>query len=149
MIELGGAVVKTFARVLFIAPLWVLTAGEPGSAAGHALNGFTTEQLESLALVLFRVNDDGAATAMAFFGFATVLNGYLIYRSSFLPRFLGVLAMISGACWLLFLYPPLGRGAFLYTAPIGLLTSVIMIYWLLFIGVKEDQWHIRNGSLPA
>jgi len=134
---------------LFIVPLWVLSAGEAGSAAGHALSGFSHEQVQSLALTIFRANDDGAATAMAFFGFATVLNGYLIFRSNFLPRFLGVLAMLSGVCWLLFLYPPLGRGAFLFTAPVGLLTSVIMIYWLIFKGVKEDQWHTQNGTVPA
>src|SRR5512140_983452 len=40
-IEFGGAIVKTFARVFFIAPLWVLSAGEPGSAAGHSLAGFS------------------------------------------------------------------------------------------------------------
>src|SRR5438034_3630888 len=82
-IDLAGGIVKTFARVFFIAPLWVLSAGEPGSAAGHALAGFSPEQLQSIALILFRANDDGAATAMAFFGFAGVLRGYLIMRSGF------------------------------------------------------------------
>src|SRR5258708_29224506 len=62
-IDLTGGIVKTFARVFFIAPLWALGATEPGSAAGHALTGFSPEQLHSLALVLFRVGDDGAATA--------------------------------------------------------------------------------------
>jgi hypothetical protein len=71
--------------------------------------------LQSISLILFKVNNQGAALAMAFFGFSVLLNGYLIFRSTFLPRWLGVLGMISGLCWLTFIYPPFGRGIFVYT----------------------------------
>ncbi len=140
-LDLTACIIKTSARVFFIAPLWVL-----GSASNQALHGFTPEQLQSLGLVLLRVNDTGAATAMAFFGFSGLLNGYLIFRSSFLPRWLGVLAMICGGCWLLFLYPPLGRSAFGITAVFGLLTSVAMIVWLLVKGVDVAKWNAKAGA---
>jgi hypothetical protein len=96
--------------------------------------------LQSLALILLRANDTGAATAMALFGFSTLLNGYLIFKSTFLPRWLGVMGMIAGFCWLLYLYPPLGRAAFGITALYGLLVSVAMILWLLIPGVDEAKW---------
>ncbi len=137
-IELAGCIVKIFARVLYIAPLWVLLPTEGG--ASPLLRGFTIEQVQSLALVLLRVNDIGAATAMAFFGFSSTLNGYLIFKSTFLPRWLGVLGMIAGLCWLLFLYPPLGRAAFGISALYGLLVYVAMILWLLIRGVDEEKW---------
>ena len=133
-IELAGAIVKTFARVFFIAPLWVLGGGPT------VLHSFTPEQVQSIALILLRANDVGAATAMAFFGFSTFLNGYLILKSTFMPRWLGVLGMIAGLCWLLYLYPPLGRAAFGITAPYGLLVSVAMILWLTIRGVDEAKW---------
>jgi uncharacterized protein DUF4386 len=133
-IELAGAIVKTFARVFFIAPLWVLDGGPT------VLHSFTPEQVQSIALILLRANDVGAATAMAFFGFSTFLNGYLIFKSTFMPRWLGVLGMIAGLCWLLYLYPPLGRAAFAITAPYGLLVSVAMILWLMIRGVDEAKW---------
>src|ERR1041385_1240707 len=139
-LDLTACIGKTFARVLFIAPLWVLGAAS-SNLANQALHGFTSEQVQSLALVLLRVNDTGAATAMAFFGFSGVLNGYLIFRSTFLPRWLGVLGMICGLCWLLYLYPPLGPGAFGITAIFGLLTSVVMIGWLLVKGVDVAKWN--------
>ena len=133
-IELAGAIVKTFARVFFIAPLWVLGGGPT------VLHSFTPEQVQSIALILLRANDVGAATAMAFFGFSTFLNGYLIFKSTFMPRWLGVLGMIAGLCWLLYLYPSLGRAAFGITAPYGLLVSVAMILWLMIRGVDEAKW---------
>ena len=133
-IELAGAIIKTFARVFFIAPLWVLDGGST------VLHGFTPEQVQSTALILLRSNDIGAATAMAFFGFSSLLNGYLIFKSTFLPRWLGVLGMIAGLCWLLYLYPPLGRAAFGITALYGLLVSVAMILWLVIRGVDQQKW---------
>ena len=140
-IDLAGAVFKTFARVFFIAPLWVLLhTGSP------ALSGFTSEQVQSIALILLRVNNTGAATAMAFFGFSVTLNGYLIFRSTFLPRWLGVLSMICGIGWLTFLYPPLGSRVFTFAAPVGLLSVVIMILWLLIRGVDEDKWRSKAAA---
>jgi hypothetical protein len=131
---LAGCVIKILSRLFFIAPLLVL-----GSNAPH-LRVFNTEQLQALSLLLLGINDRGASIALVFFGFATPFKGYLMYRSTFLPRFLGVLSMISGAGWLTFLYPPLGYRSFPIVAGFGLLVSVILIFWLLVFAVDENRW---------
>lgn len=141
-LEVTGCIIKTFARVFYIAPLFVL--GRPA-----ALAGFSAEQLQSVALILLKVNDQGAAMALAFFGFSTILNASLIFRSTFLPRFLGVLGMISGLGWLTFLYPPLGYRAFLFAALIGLLSSAATIFWLLVFGVNEQRWKEQASAAAA
>ena len=141
-IELAGCVVKTFARVFYITPLFVLS----GSTA---LSGFSAEQLQGLALLLLKVNDQGAALALAFFGFSTPLNGYLIFRSTFLPRWLGALAMIAGLGWLTFLYPPLGYRAFPIIALLGLAGAAATIVWLLVFGVNEERWKEKAGVSPG
>jgi len=132
-LELSASIIKTFARVFFIMPLFVL-----GGAA--SLSVFSTEELQSLALLLLKVNDQGAGLALAFFGFSTTLNGYLVFRSGFLPRWLGVLSLASGLGWLTFLYPPLGHRAFPFVVIVALLDSAAMIFWLVVFGVNEERW---------
>ena len=96
---LAGCVIKTFSRVFFIAPLFVL-------GGAHYLSVFSAEQLQALALLFLNVNDHGAGIALVFFGLYALLTGYLVIRSTFLPRILGALSVLGGLGWLSFLYPP-------------------------------------------
>ena len=86
------------------------------------------------------MNDRSAGIALAFFGFYAILTGYLIIKSTFLPRILGIVSVIAGAGWLTFLYPPLGYRLFFYIAPVGLLGALGLIVWLLVFGVNEQRW---------
>src|SRR5437660_9177084 len=53
---LAGCIIKTFSRVFYIAPLFIL-------GGSHFLNVFNPEQLQALALLFLKVNDQGAAMA--------------------------------------------------------------------------------------
>ena len=130
---LTGCIIKTCARAFYIAPLFVL--GGTG-----VLSAFNIEQLQSIALVLLRVNSQGASLALPFFGLEWVLRGYLITRSTYLPRWLGVLSFISGLGWLTYFYPPLGSRLFVILALIALTQSAALIFWLLVFGVNEERW---------
>ena len=136
---LAGCVIKTFARVFFIVPVFVL-------GGAHFLSVFSAEQLQALALLLFKVNDRGAAMSLVFFGFYAILTGYLILKSTFLPKFLGVLSVLGGLGWLTFLYLPLGLRLFLYLALFGLLGAGSLIVWLLVFGVNEERWNEQAGA---
>jgi hypothetical protein len=131
--SLIGCTIKTLSRLFYMAPLLVL-------GNSHYLSVFSVEQLQALALLLLNLNDQAAGIALAFFGFSTFLNGYLIFRSTFLPRILGVFSMIGGLGWLTFIYPPLGNQLFLYILLIGLVGSASLIGWLLTKGVNMEKW---------
>src|SRR6266852_5520495 len=65
---LVGCTVKILSRLFFFAPLLVL-------GGAHYLSVFSAEQLHALALLFLKVNDHGAAIALAFFGFYALLTG--------------------------------------------------------------------------
>ncbi len=129
----AGCVIKTFSRLFFIAPLFIL-------GGAHYLSVFSAEQLQALALLFLKVNDHGAAIALVYFGFYALLTGYLIVRSTFLPRILGVLSIFGGLGWMSFLYQPLGYRLFPYIAALGVLGAALLILWLLVFGVNEQRW---------
>jgi hypothetical protein len=133
VLGLTGCGIKIVARLFYYAPLFFL-----GGAS--YLSVFDGNQLQALSLTFLHVNDQGAAIALIFFGFETVLEGWLIMRSTFLPTFLGVLGVIGGLGWLTFLWPPLGNQLFLLVALYGLIASIIMIAWLFIRGVDEERW---------
>ncbi|HEY6066143.1 MAG TPA: DUF4386 domain-containing protein, partial [Thermoanaerobaculia bacterium] len=140
--SLVGCVVKIFTRLFYIAPLLVL-GGE-----GY-LRAFRPDQSQALAQLFLEVNDHGAGMALAFFGFATILKGWLIIRSIFLPKFLGVLSIIAGVGWLTWLHPSLGYRTFAYVAPLGLLGAAAQILWLLVVGVNEERWKEQASASAA
>lgn len=139
---LAGCVIKTFSRLFYMAPLLVL-GGAP------YLSVFNLEQLQALALLFLKVNDQGAGIALVFFGFATLLKGYLIFKSTFLPRILGVLGILGGLGWLCFLYPPLGYRLFPYVAALGLLGAGPQILWFIVFGVNEQRWKEQASAAAA
>src|SRR5438132_9914463 len=130
---LAGCVIKTVSRLFYIAPLFIL-------GGAHYLSAFNSEQLQALALLFLKVNDHGAGIALVFFGFYALLTGYLMIRSTFLPRILGVLSVLGGLGWLSFLYLPLGYRLFPYIAAFGILGSASLLLWLLVFGVNEQRW---------
>ena len=125
--------IKALSRLFYVAPAIVLEGT-------HYLNTFSAEQLHSIALLFYNVNEMGAAIAVVFFGFSTLITGWLIIRSTYLPRVLGWIAVVGGIGWLAFLWPPLGYRLNLYIAAVGILGSLATILWMIVFGVNEERW---------
>jgi hypothetical protein len=129
-----GCGIKALSRLFMYAPLFVL-------GGSSYLSVFDPKQLQAISYVLLRINEQGAAIAMVFFAFDTLLKGYLMIRATFLPKVLGVLGLISGAGWLAFIYPPLGYALNLPITLVALVASVALIGWLIVRGVDQRKWY--------
>lgn len=134
-----GCTIKILSRLFYYAPLLVLD-GTPWLAE------FTAPQLNAVSLLLLKINDRGAAIALVFMGLNTLLGGWLILRSTFLPRALGLITIIGGAGWLLYVSPPLGDRYFAFIAGVALLGSVYKIGWFLVVGVNETRWREQAAA---
>jgi uncharacterized protein DUF4386 len=138
---LVGCAVQALAIVFYITPLFVL-------AGSSSFSAFTTDQLQGLAFLLLRLNGSAFNIYLVFFGLWCVLTGFLIFRSSFLPRVLGVLLAISGSAWMMYLWPPLANRLFMpYIAGASALGEIPLELWLLVMAVNAQRW--KEQALAA
>ena len=110
---------------------------------------FGAGQLQSLALLSIKINNVIAGIALVFFGVTTIFQGYLIIKSTFLPTFLGVIAVIGGLGWLSYVYPPLGSALFYYVVMVAMLGVLLTSGWLLVRGVDEQRWREQSARIHA
>lgn len=142
VIGVVGAGIKTLARLFYYTPL-ILLSGAPYLAT------LEPAQLNTLALAFLKINAVGTQIGLIFFGFETVLRGWLIFKSEFLPRFLGVISMIGGLGWLTFLWPPLGSQAFMFVALFAIVGVFATTGWLFVRGVDDARWRNRAELAAA
>jgi hypothetical protein len=106
-------------------------------AALFSLAGCANEVLGLLHLAPYKIN------SLVFFGPYCLLIGYLVYRSTFLPRILGILMALAGVGWLIFL-SPFGAHLSIYLKVLGFVAEAALMLWLLVMGVNND-----GGSRPV
>ena len=131
--SLVGCAILAFASLFQLAPLVVL-------GGSQYLSVFKVEQLRALALMFLELNTQAGNICVVFFGVYCLLIGYLIFRSTFLPRLLGVLMALAGLGWLTFLSPPLANRLSPYNLVLGFLAELALMLWLLARGVNVQRW---------
>jgi uncharacterized protein DUF4386 len=113
---------------------FVLLEGAP------SLNVFTAEQLQALSYMFLVVRARANDIGLIFFGLHCFGVGYLIFRSTFMPRFIGALMMIAGLGWLTFLSPPLANSLAPFNMIPGAIGELSLTFWLLVKGVNVQRW---------
>lgn len=132
-VVLAACAMQAITALLYVAPLVVLRGGGSVSA-------LTTEQLQALAATFLKVNAYAFDIHTAYFGIWCVLTGILIFKSTFLPRVLGILLAVAGLGWSLYLYPPLALPLFPLIASLSAIGEVPLELWLMVKGVDEQRW---------
>lgn len=136
LLNLGGVAVECLNALNLFAALQVL------SGASY-LNTFQTGQLQAMAMSFLNSYTNGFLIAQIFFSAWLLPLGYLVYRSGFLPRFLGLLLILDffgNMSWFLqgFLFPGYGILAYPGNA-ISFIAEISLTLWLLVMGVKEQK----------
>ena len=130
--SLVGCTIQGFALLFQLAPLVVL-------GGAQYLRVFKMEQLQALAYMFLKLYSQAYGIALVFFGFFCLLIGYLIFKSAFLPRILGVLMAFAGLGWLTFLSPPFGAKYLPYIVAAAIGEGVLTL-WLIVFGVNVQRW---------
>ena len=131
-----GCAIGAVSCIFYLAPLTILR-GAP------YLSVFSVEQLQALALTFVKLYVQGYSIGLVFFGFYCLLIGYLVFRSTFLPRALGALMAFAGLGWLVFLSPPLASALSPYVLAPGIIGEGSLTLWLLAKGVDATRWKER------
>jgi hypothetical protein len=71
----------------------------------------------------------------------------LIFKSTFLPRLLGILLMLDGVGWALYIYPPLAAQLFTFIAAASGLAEIPLQLWLLIKGVNPERWNQQAAAM--
>ena len=129
--SLTGCAVLAFSCIFYFAPLIVLKETA------------TPIFSEQLALMFLKLYGQGYNLSLAFFACYCLVIGYLVFRSTFLPRAIGIAMMIAGLGWLTFFVPAFARTLYPYVMLAGV-GELALTIWLA-IGIDADRWHELNG----
>ena len=143
LLNLSGVAVYSISLLNQLAALLLL------SGAGY-LKVFQPDQLQPQAMLFLYIYKNGYMIAQIFFGAWVFPLGYLVFKSGFLPRILGIVLMIHCFTWLLFvfqffLFPGIVGIAYV-SFGLGLVAEVGLTLWLLIMGVKDPKPTLANGQ---
>jgi hypothetical protein len=144
LLNLCGVAMQCFSMLLLYAAL-------PLVSGGGYLAAFTQDQLNALALFFLGLYRAGFTAAQLFYGAWTLPLGYLVYKSGYLPRAIGILLMLDCLAELVwffqFAFLP-GHPALSYPGhAVSFLAEISLTAWLIAKGVKRDD--LASGTPNA
>ena len=131
-LSLVGCIVEIFAAIFQIAPVAFLRASGP--------QVFTADQVKAAALMSLTLWGRTFQMSIPMFALFELVLGYLIYRSTFVPRVFGVLLMAAGLTWALYFWPPLLNSVRGVALPFAGLAEIAFPVWLVVKGIDVPAW---------
>ena len=136
LLNLGGVAVYSINLLNQFAALLLLSGAD-------YLKVFQADQLQALAMFFLNLYQNGYWISQIFFGAWLFPLGYLVFKSGFLPRILGIVMMIHCVGWLMtslefFLFPGFEVMHYL-SYPLGFISEFGLSLWLLIMGAKDQK----------
>jgi len=145
--NLVSIAIEATGRLHLISALTVLRGAE-------RLTAFEPNQVHALAYLSLQSHGRGFSISLLFFGCVCLVLGYLIFRSGYLPKLLGVLMQIAGLGYLMDGFALILSPAFhAMIFPASLLPAFVaessFCLWLLVKGVNVEKWKLRASAQPT
>ena len=117
------------------------------------LSVFDKPQRDALVLLFLHLRDRQNTAAEILWGVWLLPLAVLVYRSRFLPRFLGVWLALGGVAYIILsltgeLVPQYQQKVFAYSQP-ALFGEVAIMLWLVIMGARPPALDARSPSFPA
>jgi hypothetical protein len=143
LLNLGGFAIFVYSHLNLYAGLQLLSGAD-------YLKVFPPDQLQAQAMLFINLYKTGSTIAQIPFGVWLLPLGYLVFKSGFLPKILGIFLIID--CFGLFIYvcqrfllPDYTIIAYPCWA-IGFIAEVSLALWLLIKGVKDQKPTLADGQ---
>lgn len=151
------ALLSTFFSVIAIAveaayALHLVEALFPLGRAGY-LKAFSTEQLAAMSSLSMKSHGSGFGIALLLFGPLFLIRGFLIFRSGYFPKVLGVLYQITGVAYMtnsfvMILAPRFSGRTFAIIGGPAFIGELSLTLWLLVKGIDVERWNRRCSGIP-
>jgi hypothetical protein len=114
------------------------------------LKAFDPHQRQALAYLSLDLHESGYGIGLIFFGFTCLITGYLMFRSGYFPRIIGVMQIIAGLSYLInsfaqILSPAFAAALFPAIVVPAFIGELATCLWLLVKGLNVEKWNERVG----
>ena len=136
LLNLGGVAVQCINMLNLFSAVLLLSGAD-------YLRVFQPGQLQAQAMLFINLYENGFMIAQLFYGAWLFPLGFLVFKSGYLPRILGIVLMVECFGWLMypfqfFLFPSYVVVSYLSSA-VGFIGEFSLTLWLLIMGAKEQK----------
>lgn len=144
LLNLGGVAVRFATDLNYVAALLLLNGAD-------TLKVFQADQLQTLAMTFLHLQKNGYWASQIFFGAWLFPLGFLVFKSGFLPRILGIVLMVHCVTWtttsfLYFLSVPAYTALTYISFPLGFIAEAGLTLWLLIKGAKDQKSVLKEKA---
>jgi hypothetical protein len=130
------------ANKLNLLAAWSLISGE------GSLKSLQPQLLHALGNLFIQQHEQGFGLGLIYFGFSCLVSGYLIFKSGYFPKALGILLQIAGLCYIinsfaLIVAPNFADSLFPFILLPSFIGELAVCLWLLIKGVNVTKWNER------
>jgi len=136
LLNLGGVAIWCVSQLSELAALMLLSGAD-------YLMAFRPDQLQALAVLSLNLYQNGFMIAQIVLNLWLFPLGYVVFKSGFLPRVLGILLIIDGLAMLVWFFQFFFFPGYTVVSSVGLAVSFVaegaFCLWLLIKGVKAQE----------